>query len=51
MKIIENPVGVASGKIYNIGNPAQQLFGARARADDARAGAEYPEYRDERRKR
>ena len=38
MKIIENKDGVATGKIYNIGNPTQQLLGARTRADDAGAG-------------
>ena len=31
MKIIANRDGIATGKIYNIGNPAQQLLGARAR--------------------
>ena len=39
MKIIENPRGIARGKIYNIGNPTQQLFGEGPRADDAEAGA------------
>ncbi len=32
MKIIDNPRGVASGKIYNIGNPRNNYSIARARA-------------------
>lgn len=46
MKIIANPNGVASGKIYNIGNPANNLSVrelARLMLDLARR---YPEYRD-----
>ena len=39
-----SPTRTASpaGKIYNIGNPRQQLFGAGARADDARSRADLP---------
>ena len=42
LKIIANDGGVASGKIYNIGNPKQQLLGTRAGAHDARPGADVP---------
>ena len=45
MKIIENKDGVASGKIYNIGNPKNN-FGSRTRAQDARTGGGIPEYAD-----
>ena len=51
MKIIENPDGIARGKIYNIGNPAQQLLGARAGEDDAGAGARVSRIREQRRAR
>ena len=40
MKIIENPDGIASGQDLQHRQPAQQLLGARARADDARPGAD-----------
>jgi nucleoside-diphosphate-sugar epimerase len=46
MKIIENPAGVATGRIYNIGNPANNVSVrelAQMMLDLAR---EYPEYRD-----
>ncbi len=46
MKIIENPGGVASGKIYNIGNPVNN-FSVRELAQQMLAlAARYPEYRD-----
>ena len=46
MKIIENPAGVATGRIYNIGNPANNVSVrelAQMMLDLAR---EYPEYRE-----
>lgn len=44
MAIIENERGVATGKIYNIGNPANN-FSVRELADDMLAlAAQYPEY-------
>jgi len=45
MRLIENPEGVATGKIYNIGNPANDLSVrelAELMLDIAR---EFPEYR------
>jgi nucleoside-diphosphate-sugar epimerase len=46
MRIIENPGGVASGKIYNIGNPANN-FSVRELAQQMLAlAARYPEYRE-----
>ncbi|MEI6317555.1 MAG: bifunctional UDP-4-keto-pentose/UDP-xylose synthase [Pseudomonadota bacterium] len=46
MKMIENPGGVASGKIYNVGNPAND-FSVRELATMMLALAmEYPEYAD-----
>ena len=39
MQIIENREGRATGKIYNIGNPANNFVGARARGADARTRA------------
>ena len=46
MRIIENPSGIATGKIYNVGNPAND-FSVRELAmmmlDLAKT---YPEYRD-----
>ena len=42
MKIIENRDGVASGRIYNIGNPKNNYLGARAGGDDAGAGEDLP---------
>ena len=45
MKIIANPGGVASRKIYNIGNPANN-FSVRELAEQMlKLAAEYPEYR------
>ena len=35
-RIIDNPGGIADGKIYNIGNPAQPLLDPPACRDDAR---------------
>ena len=40
MKMIDNANGIASGKIYNVGNPKNNYLGARSRADDARPGAD-----------
>jgi len=46
MKIIENKDGIATGKIYNIGNPSNN-FSIRELADMMLTlAAEYPEYRD-----
>jgi nucleoside-diphosphate-sugar epimerase len=46
MKIIENPGGVATGRIYNIGNPANN-YSVRELAQMMLALArEYPEYRE-----
>ena len=46
MKIIDNPNGIASGKIYNIGNPANN-FSVKELAEMMLALArEYPEYKD-----
>ncbi|HEY6095235.1 MAG TPA: bifunctional UDP-4-keto-pentose/UDP-xylose synthase [Gallionellaceae bacterium] len=46
MKIIENKNGIATGKIYNIGNPANN-FAIRDLADMMlKLANEYPEYRD-----
>ncbi|MEO8488034.1 MAG: NAD-dependent epimerase/dehydratase family protein, partial [Betaproteobacteria bacterium] len=46
MKVIENPDGVASGKIYNVGNPANH-YSVREVATMMLAMAKrYPEYRD-----
>ena len=46
LRIIENPGGVASGKIYNIGNPANN-FSVRTLAEMMLELAKsYPEYRD-----
>ena len=46
MKIIENPGGVATGKIYNIGNPRNN-FSVRELAQKMLAlAAQYPEYRE-----
>jgi nucleoside-diphosphate-sugar epimerase len=46
MKIIENKDGVASGKIYNIGNPVNN-FSIKDLADMMlKLANEYPEYRE-----
>jgi nucleoside-diphosphate-sugar epimerase len=50
MRIIDNPRGVASGRIYNIGNPRNN-FAIRELAEMMRALAlTYPEYRANARK-
>ncbi|RDK11063.1 bifunctional UDP-4-keto-pentose/UDP-xylose synthase [Cupriavidus lacunae] len=50
MRIIENPNGVASGKIYNIGNPGN-IHSVRELAEMMlKMAADYPEYADEARK-
>jgi nucleoside-diphosphate-sugar epimerase len=50
IKIIANPSGVASGKVYNIGNPRNN-FSVRALAEMmVRLALEYPEYRPSARK-
>jgi nucleoside-diphosphate-sugar epimerase len=46
MKIIDNPGGIASGKVYNVGNPVNN-FSVRELAQQMLAlAARYPEYRD-----
>jgi nucleoside-diphosphate-sugar epimerase len=46
MKMIENKGGCASGKIFNVGNPANN-FSVRELAEQMlKLAAEYPEYRD-----
>ncbi|MGX6566721.1 NAD-dependent epimerase/dehydratase family protein, partial [Cupriavidus necator] len=50
MRIIENPGGVASGNIYNIGNPGN-IHSVRELAEMMlKMAADYPEYADEARK-
>lgn len=46
MKIIENKDGIASGKIYNIGNPVNNLSVREIAQMMLNLAAEYPEYRD-----
>ena len=46
MKIIANPNGVASGQIYNIGNPHNNLSVRELAMRMLELAAEYPEYRD-----
>ncbi len=46
MKIIANDGGVASGKIYNIGNPANNYSVREVATMMLDLAAEYPEYRD-----
>ncbi|MFT4099457.1 MAG: bifunctional UDP-4-keto-pentose/UDP-xylose synthase [Burkholderiaceae bacterium] len=46
MRIIDNPGGVASGKIYNIGNPGNDLSVRELAERMLQIAAEYPEYRD-----
>ena len=46
MKIIANPKGVASGKIYNIGNPRNNFSVKELAEMMLRLAREYPEYRD-----
>lgn len=46
VRIIENPQGVASGKIFNVGNP-DNIFSVRQLAEMMlRMAADYPEYAD-----
>lgn len=46
MKIIGNEGGIASGKIYNIGNPANDLSVRELAEHMLKIAATYPEYRD-----
>ena len=46
MKIIENRNGVASGKIYNIGNPANDYSVRELARMMVELASEYPEYRE-----
>ncbi len=46
MKIIANKDGIASGKIYNIGNPANNYSIRDLAAMMLKLAGEYPEYRD-----
>ncbi len=46
MRIIENPAGVASGHIYNIGNPANNHSVRDLAERMLRLAAEFPEYAD-----
>jgi nucleoside-diphosphate-sugar epimerase len=46
MKIIENPGGVASGKIYNVGNPSNNYSVRELARMMIDLALEYPEYRD-----
>jgi nucleoside-diphosphate-sugar epimerase len=46
MKIIANPKGVASGKIYNIGNPRNNYSVKELAEMMLKLAREYPEYRD-----
>ncbi len=50
MRIIENPNGVATGKIFNIGNPSN-IHSVRELAEMMlKMAADYPEYAEEARK-
>jgi nucleoside-diphosphate-sugar epimerase len=46
MRIIENPAGVASGQIYNIGNPANNYSVRELAQMMLELAKSYPEYRD-----
>ena len=46
MKIIENKNGVASGKIYNVGNPANNYSVKELAEMMLKLAMDYPEYRD-----
>ncbi len=46
MKIIENPNGIASGKIYNVGNPANNFSVKDLAEMMLKLAHEYPEYKD-----
>ena len=45
MKIIENPKGVASGRIYNVGNPRNNYSVRQLAAMMVKLALDYPEYR------
>jgi nucleoside-diphosphate-sugar epimerase len=46
VKIVANPAGIASGKIYNIGNPAKNYSVKDVAAMMLRLAHDYPEYRE-----
>ena len=46
MKIIENPNGIASGKIYNVGNPVNNFSVKELAEMMLKLAQEYPEYKD-----
>ena len=46
MRIIENPRGIATGKIYNIGNPANDFSVRELATMMLELAKRYPEYRD-----
>jgi nucleoside-diphosphate-sugar epimerase len=46
MKIIENPKRIASGKIYNVGNPKNNYSVKELAAMMVKLALDYPEYRD-----
>jgi nucleoside-diphosphate-sugar epimerase len=46
MKMIDNPGGIASGKIYNVGNPVNNFSVRELAQMMLTLAAEYPEYRD-----
>ena len=46
MRIIENPRGIATGKIYNIGNPANAFSVRELATMMLELAKRYPEYRD-----
>jgi nucleoside-diphosphate-sugar epimerase len=46
MRIIENPRGVATGKIYNVGNPKNNFSVKQLAAMMVKLALTYPEYRD-----
>ena len=46
LKIIANPEGIASGQIYNIGNPVNNLSVRELAERMLALAADYPEYRD-----
>ncbi len=50
MRVIENPGGVAAGKIYNIGNPANNYSVRDLAQRMLRLAAEFPEYAESARK-
>ena len=50
MKIIDNPGGVASGKVYNIGNPRNNFSIAELARMMKSMALKYPEYKDSARK-